>query len=223
MGLRKQKGNMYGFVDRTWNTIKGKCPHDCKYCYMKKWGQQPELHFDEKELRTKLGENHFIFVGSSCDMFANNISEEWINKTIEHCNKYPTNKYLFQSKDPSGFLNFAYEMDDKFILATTIETNRKTYINKYSGGSSFKDRIEGIRCCSVLYKTMITIEPIMDFDIFVMIEKIKEVSPFQVNIGADSGYNNLPEPSKEKILELILELEKFTTVFRKSNLGRLLK
>ena len=70
---------------------------------------------------------------------------------------------------------------------------------------------------------MITIEPIMDFDIFVMIEKIKEVSPFQVNIGADSGYNNLPEPSKEKILELILELEKFTTVFRKSNLGRLLK
>ena len=46
--------------------------------------------------------------------------------------------------------------------------------------------------------------------------------PIQVNIGADSGGNNLPEPSKEKIIELIFELEKFTKVKQKKNLKRLL-
>jgi len=221
VGLNKCKGNMYGFVNFTFNTVKGKCPHDCSYCYMKRFPQKP-VRFDEKELKTDLGSGNFIFVGSSCDMFADEIPKEWIEKTIEHCNKYPQNKYLFQSKNPINFLNFAYELDKKFILTTTIETNRKTFIEKYSGGNSFENRIEGIFCCSTLYETIITIEPIMDFDTFVMIENIKEASPFQINIGADSGNNNLPEPSKEKIMELISELEKFTVVHQKPNLKRLL-
>jgi len=70
---------------------------------------------------------------------------------------------------------------------------------------------------------MITIEPIMDFDLNPFIRKIKYNSPEQVNIGGDSGNNNLPEPSKKKILELISELEKFTIVVKKKNLNRLLK
>ena len=32
MGLNKSKGNMYEFTTHTYNTIKGKCPHDCGYC-----------------------------------------------------------------------------------------------------------------------------------------------------------------------------------------------
>ena len=44
----------------------------------------------------------------------------------------------------------------------------------------------------------------------------------QVNIGADSGRNNLPEPSKSKVLELVSELQKFTIIHNKSNLQRLL-
>lgn len=34
---------MYDFVTHTWNTIKGECPHDCSYCYMKKWGMQHKI------------------------------------------------------------------------------------------------------------------------------------------------------------------------------------
>ena len=55
MPLNKSTGNMYEFITLTWNTIKGECPHGCSYCYMKRWGKQPPLHFDEKELKTKLG------------------------------------------------------------------------------------------------------------------------------------------------------------------------
>lgn len=38
-----------------------------------------------------------------------------------------------------------------------------------------------------------------------------------------NGNNHLPEPPKDKILSLIEELSKFTTIHRKNNLGRLLK
>jgi hypothetical protein len=38
---------------------------------------------------------------------------------------------------------------------------------------------------------------------------------------ADSGNNHLPEPPKEKVIELISELQKFTTIYQKKNLRRL--
>jgi len=47
----KSKGNMYDWVDYTWNPIKGKCEHDCSYCYMKKFGKQNPIHLDKKELK----------------------------------------------------------------------------------------------------------------------------------------------------------------------------
>ena len=92
---------MYEFVTHTWNTIKGACPHDCSYCYMKRWGKQNPDRFDEKELKTDLGNGNFIFVGSSCDMFADDIPETWILRTLEHCFKY-NNRYLFQTKNPKN-------------------------------------------------------------------------------------------------------------------------
>jgi hypothetical protein len=70
---------------------------------------------------------------------------------------------------------------------------------------------------------MITIEPIMDFDLPEFLEWIKRCNPQQVNIGADTGCNHLREPSKEKVLELIEALSKFTTVKQKKNLNRILK
>ena len=84
MGLRwvKDKSNMYQFIDATWNPIKGRCWHDCSYCYMKKWGDLPDIHLDEKELKTDLGSDNFIFVCSGCDMFAEVVSYDWIKRII---------------------------------------------------------------------------------------------------------------------------------------------
>ena len=68
----------------------------------------------------------------------------------------------------------------------------------------------------------VTIEPIMDFDLELFVDMIREYEPEQVNIGADSGNNGLPEPSAEKIAMLIEELEKFTTIANKHNLSRIM-
>jgi len=63
----------------------------------------------------------------------------------------------------------------------------------------------------------------MDFDMDEMVELTRDAKPNNVNIGADSKGNHLPEPPKEKILELIEELKKFTIIDQKRNLARLLK
>jgi hypothetical protein len=68
----------------------------------------------------------------------------------------------------------------------------------------------------------ITIEPLMEFDLPILVNMIRKCSPEQVNIGSDSKKHNLPEPSKKDILELIKQLEAFTTVVKKDNLKRLL-
>jgi hypothetical protein len=68
----------------------------------------------------------------------------------------------------------------------------------------------------------VTIEPILDFDLDEMVDLIKRCEPIQVNIGADSGNHKLPEPSKEKVLQLIDVLNEFTLVKRKKNLKRII-
>jgi len=219
MGLNKQKGNMYGFVTHTWNVIKGKCPHDCSYCYMKRF-PQGELKFDEKELKTDLGEGNFIFVGSSCDVFAHEIPSDWIVKTLEHCNKYYKNTYLLQTKNPKRFMDFKLYHPQNCILGVTIESNRETP----SEAPTTRERVGSMGSEELFGKRkMVTIEPIIDFDVSHLVEMIKWIRPEFVNIGADSTNNDLPEPSWFKIQNLIKELEKFTKVNLKDNLSRLKK
>lgn len=217
MVMNKQKGNMYGFVTHTWNPIKGKCSHDCSYCYMKVY-KQKELHLAEKELKDNLGQDNFIFVGSSTDMFANDVPRDWIKKVLAQCRNYPGNTYLFQTKNPSRYWLFNIEYPPKTIFGITVESNRS--LRGYSKAQSSQARVSNMQEWFMKRK-MITIEPIIDFDLMEMIDIIKEVRPEFVNIGADSKGHNLPEPSEEKIKRLIEELRKFTKVNLKDNLKRL--
>ncbi|GHT09371.1 hypothetical protein AGMMS49525_18410 [Bacteroidia bacterium] len=225
MALNKSQGNMYEFVTHTWNTVKGTCPHDCGYCYMKGIAKrfnkpQSPVHFDESELKTNLGSGNFIFVGSSNDLFANDIPADWILKTLNHCDKFD-NRYLFQSKNPAGFnILMAHPVARKSVICTTIESD---IIHPQMGNTPtptyralYMDTMPEI-------DKYVTIEPIMDFRLDLFVSLIKRCNPKQVNIGADTGKNHLSEPPKEKVLELIAELEKFTVVKQKSNLSRLLK
>ncbi len=218
MVINKSKGNMYGFVTHTWNPIKGKCSHDCIYCYMKVWKQKP-LRLVEKELQDDLGEGNFIFVGSSTDMFAGDVPREWISKVLRYCRKFD-NTYLFQTKNPMKLWMFLSELPKKTIVGTTAETNREK-LQSFSKAPEVKERLDMIQ--NNIYPVMITLEPILDFDLEVFHNQIWGARPKWVNIGADSKGHNLPEPSKEKIEALIKELKKFTEVKIKPNLKRLMK
>ena len=130
MGLNLSKGDMYKFVNYTWNPIKGKCLHDCSYCYMKKIkpnANPPRLA--EYVLNTDLGCGRSIFIGSSTDMFAEDIPSEWIARVLNYCyqnrNMLLPNAYLLQSKNPKRFLEFInHPIMERVVFCTTIETNR---------------------------------------------------------------------------------------------------
>lgn len=131
--MNKQNGNMYEFVTHTSNLIKGLCPHECGYCYMKsifrRYHSDETLRLDEKEFKVNYGKDKFIFLGTSTDMFADAVPTEWIIRVYDKCLQYPENRYLFQSKNPGRFLEpqlIAHplmQLKDRIYFATTIESN----------------------------------------------------------------------------------------------------
>lgn len=233
MPLNRSTGNMYKGVF-TYNPIKGVCLHNCSYCYMKAIRKRfkhkdKEPYLAEKEL-TNLGSGKTIFVGSSCDMWAENVDDVYIWTVLNHIKKFPDNIYLFQSKNPERFLDFYHILPDKCHIGTTIETD--CFDSRLMGKTPLpKERATALRVVeqrlleqSILdeKKRFITIEPIMDFDLNNFVNLLSRADPNYVNIGADSGRNCLPEPEPEKIIKLIDLLEEFTEVRLKTNLRRLL-
>lgn len=217
MPLNEQKGNMYEWVTHTWNIIKGACPHDCTYCYMKRFPQKP-LYFDKKELKTNFGYGKTVFVGSSCDCFAESVPDEWIEEMFDLINGFNDNKYLFQSKNPDRMSRFEDMMPVRTIVATTLETNRN--YPDISKAPSPEERYKAIR--EIPRKITVTIEPVMDFDSEVLLSWLKDIKPLFVSIGANSRNDvKLPEPSTEKLRDFIKELSRFTTIKEKRNLARL--
>ena len=226
MGLNVSKGNMYDGV-LTWNPLAGKCPHGCTYCSTNSLMRYPvikakysgKLRIDYRTLSKNLGKDKTWFVCAQNDLFAKTVPFEFIGQILGQCYKFD-NTYLFQTKNPERFVELRSLFPSKTILCTTIETNRQ-YPQMKKAPSVFERSLA--MAFLPEFKKQITIEPIMDFDLPYLVKLIKQVKPDSVNIGADSKGNHLPEPLKEKIFELIEELEKFTVIDQKRTLSRLLK
>jgi len=151
-------------------------------------------------------------------MFAEDVPSDWIIQVLGRCQFYD-NKYLFQSKNPARFSEFYENYPYKRLYGTTIETNRNTVKTKAPSVSNRAKALSELRLLG--QTTMVTIEPIFDFDLEPLVELIKTANPEWVNIGADSKGHNLTEPSPEKVRDLIRELGKTTCVKLKGNLGRI--
>lgn len=227
-----KKSNMYGFVDKTYNPIKGACLFACLYCYMiwmrLRFGQDPTLRLDEKELKASLGSGHYIFVGSSIDEFGDNISSEWIVRVLDHLYEYPDNTYQLQSKNPARFLEFLnhplFSDPNRVIFCTTLESDIDS--PEISKAPTMDARVTAMRNLSALgFRTMVTVEPIMAFSSpqnFAAL--IASCNPMQVNIGANTSRGvKLPEPTQAEFKALMLELEKQNVnIHLKRNIDRMI-
>ena len=227
--LNVANGNMYGFVTHTWNPIKGRCYHQCSYCYMNnllapKYQCSPVLV--EYEFNKDLNEGTRIFVGSSIDMFANDVPDEWILRVLDHCAGFNDRRagrkkivYLFQSKNPSRFLKFLdHRVFKHAIIGTTIETNRY-YPEIMVNSPRIENRADAMKTIAEKgFYTMITAEPLLAFDKTEFVEIIKTCNPRFVNIGKESMKKVwVPEPTSEQVKELVAELREITKVVIKSN------
>lgn len=211
---------MYPWCNATKNYIKGRCSHNCSYCYvkdiMKRFRKkQPEPYLDEKEFKENLGKDKIIFVGSSIDMFAVNIPSLWIERVLEHCRKFD-NTYLFQTKNPKRFSEFIFPK--KTILGISLESNCDYKLTK---APTPRRRVVDFYEVPALRK-ILNLEPLCDFDLDVMVSWIKQIKPEFVSIGGDSKNKGLQEPPAWKVNKLIEELKKFTSVRIKDNLKRLM-
>ena len=212
---------MYDWIDRTWNPVRGNCGYDCSYCYAKRWGVQKPIHLDEKVLWEDLEKGNFIFVCSGCDLFHPDVPREWIEAVIEYTRKYPENTYLWHTKNPRRVFEFPYLYfvgEPCSVLCTTIESNIP--LPGISKAPQPFERIQYLR--EFKHRKMITVEPVMEFNPITFSEMILSCEPEQVNIGADSGKNHLPEPTWESLKELIDYLSPHTKIHLKKNLKRIM-
>lgn len=224
MPLNKRHGNMYPWVTHTWNPIRGHCPHECVYCYMRGLPVfHKRLRLVYKELKRNLGEGRVIFIGSSTDMWAWRVNPDWIQSVLEYIAAYPKNVYLFQTKNPRRYYHFKDSLKaDNVILGTTIETNRTMHL--YSQAPPPSERASWLsRMAELGYKTMVSIEPVVECDVPVLARLVYGCQPEFVSIGADSKGHGLPEPSPWQLEALIGACSRFTEVRPKDNLKRLYK
>ena len=231
--LKEPTGNMYEFITHTWNPIIGKCPHDCKYCYViYKYGQMKNetLRIDKDCLNDDFGTGKFIFVGSGVDLFANDISEEWIIRTLDKCHQDNNdlfgvrNRYLFQSKNPSNMLQFMdHPVFNYSVVCTTIESNRY-YPSIMNHSPHIEERALAMsEIANRGIETYLTIEPIMAFDKDDIVRLIRMCRPTQVNIGANTYTKiRIPEPTREEIFDLVNEIMDECKVELKDNLNRII-
>jgi hypothetical protein len=188
---------------------------------MKRWGEQKPLHLDEKELRADLGQYNFIFVCSGCDLFHQDVPDAWIGRIADYTKVFD-NRYLWHTKNPQRYLNWRESFGNNDVLCVTMETN--FHIREIMGNAPAPEkRASAVAGLPEKYRRMVTVEPIMKFNLKDFLYMILYAHPDQVNIGADSGRNGLPEPAAKEIKSLMRALEKYTKVVPKDNLKRLLK
>jgi DNA repair photolyase len=208
--------------------LAGECSHKCIYCYVdsKKFGRPVKytgpLRLIEKEFNVQYGSGKTIFIENCNDLFASDVPVDFINKILEHCSRWPFNTYVFQTKNPIRFFDKnLISFPPISMFGTTIETNRE--IDNIGNAPSPKQRYEAMLKFNKNQSTFITIEPVLDFDVDILAKWIYEIDPRFLNLGADSKNHNLPEPTIDKIHNLVAELHRYGIELReKHNLKRLM-
>jgi protein gp37 len=163
------------------------------------------------ELNKKF-KDKFVFAVDMGDLFGNWVPSNWIQQVVDAVKQSPDSNFLFLTKNPERYYEFIETLPSNVVLGATIETNR-TY--PVSNAPTNKERY-CLMANLPWNNKLISIEPIMDFDIEILVSAIKAISPAIVYVGYDNYNNNLPEPPLAKTKMLIQELEKFTRVRTKT-------
>jgi len=146
----------------------------------------------------------FIFTCSNGDIAF--CPTEYLQAIINRIKEEPNKTFLIQSKNPATFNRVVFPLNT--ILGITLETNHDDIYEKAKvapGAPLPSKRYEDFLKVKHELK-MVTIEPVIDFDLDVMVEWIKKINPCMVWHGYNSKRCHLPEPELEKVKRLHWEL-----------------
>ena len=222
---------MFSFITETWNPLGGACPHKCIYCWSRRLQKRYNLikyhgkpRLIKKELNRKFKPGGFVFVQDMTDLFAEKVSTRLIREILSRIREFSKTKFLLLTKNPGRYKDLILSIPENCVLGATIETNgweseKGNFYPSVSKAPHPLERIEALRKLrdwDVPHQIMVSIEPILDFDLGVFMGYLMDVSPDFVVVGYDNYSNRLPEPPLKKTLRLIERLERFTIVYRKT-------
>lgn len=218
---------MFKLVSATWNPVTG-CLYNCKYCWARELaltklkksqryqqGFKPSLN--EAEFKVKFSKGDLIFVSDMGDLFGDFIQSSWIQKVLNHIDHFPEADFLLLTKNPKRYHEFIDRMPKNAILGTTIETNIDRIVEEHNVSISPlpSKRYEAMKNLS-WNKKMISIEPILEFDLNVLSQWVEDIQPFIVYVGYDNYNGMMPEPLQEKTSQLIKRLSSNRLVIKKT-------
>ncbi len=213
-------GNMYELSKAQWNPFKG-CDFDCLYCResfqrMEKrdahgcadcLAYRPHAH---AEALTKslpaTGYMEFIFTCASGDIAF--CDDEYLSRIVARIQNETDKSFLLQSKNPATFHRIRFPRN--VILGTTLETTNDVGYDRISQAPPPSLRFRDFLTVNHPAK-MVTLEPLIEFDLDIMVSWIEELRPRFIWIGLDSKNclsrkHGIAEPSIEKVLDLYREL-----------------
>ena len=160
----------------------------------------PHAHLEVLNRRppaTKVGE--FLTMALTGDVaFA---SDEELRKMIAYCNKWDDREFVMQSKNPSVFEKFSDYIRPNMCIGTTLESDIDHGLSKAPTPASRHNAMQSLNC-----RKMVTVEPILIFNLDQFYSMIHSIDPEIVYIGYDSKKNKLPEPTLDETNELINRL-----------------
>jgi len=221
---------MFKSVTRTWPVFVG-CEHGCTYCWARplaegrlknnpryRGGFKPHLVYEELGRAFNPGE--FIGVALMGDISFASLGE--FLRICARIREFPKTDFLIQSKNPRKICDWYVEWDVKLpanvVFGTTIESNIDY---RLTNAPPPYDRFRYLAACSHPRK-FLSIEPIMDFNLGVMVRWVEILKPEIIEIGADNYRHSLIEPPWWKVEGLLAELRKrCPRVVQKEGLERL--
>jgi len=214
-----KNNNMYAYSVKQWNPFVG-CEYDCLYCktsfqaQLKRYGKkncsscyQYIPHTHPERLMQKLPKTNymqFIFTCASGDISF--CPRNYMEKILERIRQESGKTFLLQTKNPAVLDGMVFPKN--MVLGTTIETNRDSGYSVFSRAPLPSQRYQDFLKIRHPLK-IVTVEPVMDFDVDVMIDWVENIRPCMIWLGFDSKHTGmLPEPSIDKVRGLHWELSR---------------
>jgi hypothetical protein len=199
-----------------WNPFVG-CKFDCVYCYAK-----PMLHrynkgclncgayvphnHPERLEKKRVPSDRVLWPLSTGDMsFCDPVYLDQIINVMRN-DKRENRVFLLQSKNPACFTNILGRLPHNVVLMTTLETNRDSQYSEVSKAPLPSQRFHDFLQLAWDRKAL-AMEPILDFDLNVILEWAEKLKPEAIFIGFETKKKCiLPEPLPLKVSNLHNEL-----------------
>lgn len=200
--MGEARGDMFpGVITR--NMVRGKCPGECGYCYMRHGklakieAYHKPFHCVTKEFQAKFKPDTVYFLGSATDIWCPEVPTEYqaeIVRRLYESGVPESTWFLFSTKYPDGYMKWLDSLPAHTILSITLETERNIDYRTVSKAPLPAERIlsaivlrKRIDASDRKYKLMINMEPALDFRVNAMRDALQEIQPDFMVFGADTS------------------------------------